>query len=293
MQTNPTQPERTRRRRSLRLLVCTLLAAHAALTAGCRSNNRYDLIEAELRTRERELADSRAALDQSRNLLRAYEAAQQRGAPAPAGGGMFLPVKEVAIARGTGGVDEDGAPGDEGLLVVVVPKDEDGSAVKVPARVLIAAWEITPAGLKNPIGSWAVPADKLRGTWKGGLISTGYFVAVAWQTPPSTDRVRVAVRLITTDGRAFEADRDVTVRPPLPGRGGNNVLPYPQPDGPNLSTTPVNPGGPATTPPPGRQPLFPEMPPPGAPSAIPPGTEELPPPAPLERGARFRPPEKP
>ncbi len=287
MQTNHLPPERIRRTRvraAVRLLLCSLLAAHCTLTTGCKSNNRYDLLEAEIRTRERELADARAALEQSRNLLRAYEAAQQRGTPPPAGAGPFLAVKEVVLARGTGGIDEDGAPGDEGLMVVIAPKDEDGSSVKVPARVLVAAWEITSAGLKNPIGSWNIPADKLRSTWKSGLISTGYFVAVPWQTLPSTDRVRVAVRLITTDGRAFEADRDVNVKPPLPRAGGGNVLPYPQPVGPSAPA----PGVPMISPPPGgRQPLHPEMPPPGVPSAIPPGTEELPPPAPLERGAKF------
>ena len=255
---------------------------------GCKSNKRYDLIESELRTREREQADARAQLDQSRNLLRAYEASQSRGAPAPVGGGAFLPVKEIALARGTGGVDEDGHPGDEGLMVVVTPKDGDGSAVKVPARVLVAAWEITPAGLKNPIGSWNIPAEKLHSTWKSGFISTGYFVAVPWQTLPSTDRVRIAVRLVTADGRTFEADRDVSVKPPYPPRGGGNVLPYPQPAGPGV---PPGPGAPVIAPPPGgRQPLFPEMPPPGVPSTIPPGTEELPPPAPVERGAKFGPP---
>ncbi len=264
------------------------------LVTGCKSNNRYDLIEAELRTRERELADTRAALDRSRNLLRAYEVAQQNNSPPTGpqvgGGGVFMAVKEISIGRGTGGVDDDGLPGDEGLMVVVVPKDEDGSAVKVPARVQMAAWEITPAGLKNPIGSWTVPSDKLRPTWKSGLISSGYFISVPWQTPPSTDRVRIAVRLITTDGRAFEADRDVYVKPPYPPRGGGNVLPYPQPapggaPGPAVPTIPTPPGG--------RQPLFPEMPPPGVPSAVPPGTEELPPPAPVDRGARLLPPVRP
>jgi hypothetical protein len=266
-----------------RMAVCGVVAFLVLpFTSGCKTNKRYDLIEAELRTREKELADTRAALDQSRNLLRAYEASQQRGAPIPQGGGPFLPLKEIVIGRGTGGVDEDGAPGDEGLMVVIVPRDEDGSAVKVPARALVAAWEITPAGLKNPIGSWELNSEQLRRTWKSGLISTGYFVAVPWQTLPSTDRVRVAVRLITTDNRAYESDRDVYVKPPYPPR--NNVLPYPQ-----TTPIPVRPGTPTpTTPSPGgRVPLFPEMPPPGVPSAIPPGTEELPPPAPLDRGAKL------
>ncbi|MBP3957135.1 hypothetical protein J8F10_17865 [Gemmata sp. G18] len=293
---------RNPRRFTHRSAVCGCVCVLLTFLAGCKTNNRYDLIESELRTREKELADTRAALDQSRNLLRAYEASQR---PAPTNdrqpgatgtsGGAFFPVKEIAIARGTGGVDDDGVPGDEGLVVVIVPKDEDGSAVKVPARALIAAWEITPAGLKNPIGSWNLSADKLRPTWKSGLISTGYFVAVPWQTLPSTDRVRIAVRLVTTDGRTFEADRDITVKPPAPPRAGagGNVLPYPQPtapDGPRVPTIPTPPGSGG-----GRQPIFPEMPPPGVPSTIPPGTEELPPPAPSnsERGARLLPPERP
>lgn len=271
------------------------VVALITLSTGCKSNNRYDLIEAELRTRERELADTRAALDQSRNLLRAYETAQR---PAPAGaqpvaGGPFYPVKEIAIARGTGGVDEDGAPGDEALMVVIVPRDEDGSAIKVPARALIAAWEISPAGLKTPVGSWTVPAERLRATWKSGLISTGYFVAIPWQTLPSSDRVRVAVRLVTADGRTFEADRDINVKVVVPPRGGGNVLPYPQPavggpSVPTIPTIPTPPGG-------GRQPLLPDATPPGVPPALPPGTEELPPPAAAtgERGARLLPPVRP
>jgi hypothetical protein len=284
------------RRFARRIAVCGVSSLLALSAFGCKSNNRYDLIEAELRTRERELADTRAALDQSRSLVQAYEAAQPRGGPAPYAGGPFLPVKEIALGRGTGGVNESGASGDEGLMVVIVPKDEDGSAIKAPGRALVAAWEVTPAGLKNLIGSWEISADRLRRTWKSGFISSGYFVAMPWQTPPSTDRLRVAVRFITTDGRVYETDRDIFVKPPIPPTG--NILPYPQPGPapPVLSTTPV-PRVPGVPVPPGsgRQPLFPEMPPPGVPSVIPPGTEELPPPAAstAERGALLLPPEKP
>lgn len=255
-----------------------LLFVCALLSAGCRSNNRYDLIEAELRTRERELADARAALDQNRNLLRAYEQSQR---PAPGSGapGPFLPVKDISFGRGTGGADEDGAPGDEGMVLVIVPKDEDGAAVKVPGRAVVAAWEVSPAGIKTPIGSWDVPADKLRRTWKSGLISTGYFVALPWQTLPTSDRVRVAVRLVTSDGRAYEADRDITVKPPsmaIP-RG---VLPMPQPAPPGTGV-PRLPAPPSV-----REPLFPDP--------LPRGAEELPPPSRsgTERGAILLPPVK-
>jgi hypothetical protein len=284
------------------LLVCLLSPVSCLLLTGCRPNKRYDLIEAELRTRDRELAETRAALEQSRILNRAFEQqlghAQPPGRaphaihPTAAGGGLY--VRDIQLARGTGGVDDDSTPGDEALMVVIVPRDEDGSAVKVPGRAQVAAWEILPSGLKNPIGNWDVPAEKLRPTWRSGLFSTGYFVPLPWQTFPTTERVRVAVRLTTTDGRSFEADRDVTVRPMVHPVPPGSVLPYPTappvpaPPPTPYPSTPVVP----SPQPGGREPLLPSTPPPGVPPVLPPGTEELPPPAGLqpERGARLLPP---
>jgi hypothetical protein len=234
----------------------------------CKPNKRYDLIEAELRTRERELSDTRAQLEQAKNLNRAYGQQSPLATPVSHGAPAYIPVKEIALARGTGGVDEDGVPGDEGLMVVVSPRDEDAAAIKVPARLDIAAWEITPAGLKNPIGAWSLPAERVRPTWRSGFISTGYFVAVPWQTYPSMDRLRIAVRLTTLDGRAFEADKDIMVKLVQTPRMGPPVVPYP----------PAQPG------PPARQPLFPDP--------LPPGVEELPPPMLETRGAKLGPPEK-
>jgi hypothetical protein len=247
------------------LLVVTSL--FCLLSTGCKPNKRYDLIEAELRNRERELADTRAQLEQAKNLNRAYvQQSQPAATPVSATAPAYIPVKEVALARGTGGVDEDGITGDEGLMLVVAPRDEDGAAIKVPARIDVAAWEISPAGIKNPIG---LPPEKVRPTWRSGFISAGYFVAVPWQRYPSQEKVRIAVRLTTLDGRAFETDTDITVKicqtprmgplPSLPGFEG---------------PTDVHP----------REPLFPDP--------LPPGTEELPPPMPEVRGARLLPPEK-
>jgi hypothetical protein len=254
-----------------RWLCCLLFAISIPCLGGCKPNKRYDLIEAELRTRERELADTRAALEQARNLNRAF--AQQTNAsaePVAQNAPVYVPVKEITLARGTGGVFGEGPTGDDGLMVVVVPRDEDGAAVKVPARLEIAAWDISSAGLKTPIGNWAVPAEKVRPTWRSGFISTGYFVAVPWQTHPGSERVRIAVRLTTLDGRAFETDKDINVK-----LGGTS--PRVNPPG-----TPPIPVTPSVRP---REQLFPDP--------LPPGTEELPPPSGAPgRGARLVPPEK-
>jgi hypothetical protein len=150
--------------------------------------------------------------------------------------------------------------------------------VKVPARAVVSVFEVQANGLKNPIGNWDVPPEKLRPTWRSGLFGSGYYVTLPWQQYPTTDRVRVVARLTTLDGRAFEADRDVSVRP-LTGRVPPPGAAYP--------TTPVVP----SLPPPGvvppvREPLLPAPAPPG----VPPQVEELPPPRTTSgRGARLLP----
>jgi hypothetical protein len=246
-----------RRRNTIRW-VCALALGGVALLAGCRGSGKYDGIEAELRTRNRELAEAQHALERSRELNRAYE--QTRGTfpgatppplyyPAASGG---CSVREIALARGTGGVDDDAIPGDEYLMAVIVPTDDDKSPVKAPGKASIAAWEYGADGVKQLIGTWELSPEQLRSTWKSGLLATGYFIPLQWQNFPTQSKVRVAVRLTTLDGKLFEADRDITVRP-------------------QVSAIPTT-----------RQPLYPSPPPIGVPPAIPPGYEQLPPPAGVE-----------
>lgn len=229
---DPNTGQRAPTRCRSRWLVRLVLAALLPLAIGCKAHRRQELIEAELRTRERELAETRAELAQARLLADAYQRNLLRPPaclpPAAAGAAPALPLRDVVLGTGTGGIDDDNLPGDEALQVVVVPRDEDGSAIKVPARLDVQVFEITREGLKNPIGTWVVSPEQLRRAWRGGLFATGYYVTLQWDQPPTTERIRVAIRLTTLDGRPFEADRDVTVRP-LPGVQAPVAMPVPTP----------------------------------------------------------------
>jgi len=202
------------------------------LLCGCKSSQKYDLIEAELRSRNRELEATRAELDHYRGLSQAYQSNLSRTADPQSlpGNVPTLPLKEIALGSGTGGVDGDGQPGDEALQIVLVPKDDDGSAVKVPGRVVVLAFEIAPNGTKIPIGRWDVAPEELKKHWRSGMLASGYFLAVQWDKPPTTEKLRIAVRLTTLDGRVYETDRDVSVRP-LPGMKATppEELPAPRP----------------------------------------------------------------
>jgi len=220
---------------------------------GCRSNS--DLVESELRSKDTDLRKMDEALRQSKayNRYLQHEIQQwQQAASGHAIEGVAVPpcpLKSVQLGRQTGGLDEDGMPGDEAVQVVIEPRDFDNHPLKAPGGAQIQALEITGEGVKKPLGQWTVPAEEMRRHWRSGLLSTGYFLIFPWQCPPSSARIRVVVQWVGPDGKPFEAERDVTVKPlpaalrkqvdeviplmpktipAMPGPG--SVLPMPKPE---------------------------------------------------------------
>lgn len=218
--------------------------AFVLLLLGCKSSSKTALIEAELRTREREIRTMRSELERATLLNTALqnELAQRIDVcPSTISGGVIVDgpqsvlagtVTKVLLGRGTGGIDDDGIPGDEALQVVIVPIDTDGSALKVPGKALVQAYEITREGLKLPLCQWEVSPLELQRTWRSGLFTTGYFVTLPWRVLPSNDRLRVVVQFQTLPNhRVFEVDRDLTIKP-MGGRLPRSMptnQPVPQP----------------------------------------------------------------
>jgi hypothetical protein len=196
------------------LVLCPL--SFIVALAGCRNN--CDLVEAELRTREMQLIDLRTERDHllaHNEALRREISALRGGSPwklSPEEASQTYTLRSIVLGRQTGGLDDDGKPGDEALQVLVEPRDADGHTVKVPGTLTVMAFEITPEGLKRPLCAWDVSGDALRRAWKNGLLSTGYYLVLPWKTWPGNEKVRVVARLILSDGRTFEAEKDVTVR---------------------------------------------------------------------------------
>ncbi len=225
--------------------------------AGCRTSN-CDLVEAELRTRNNQVRELKEELWKTEayngTLQREMQALRQGGAAgvSPELAAQVFTIKEITLGRQTGGFDEDGRPGDEALQVVVEPRDLDGQPIKAPGTLHVTALEVSPQGLKMPVGTWDLRPDQLRRTWKSGLFATGYFVILPWKTWPASDRIRVVAQFTLADGRVFEADRDVRVRLPAvaPHLVPGEQLPPPSPveTGPNLDLPPVAPP-PRKTPP--------------------------------------------
>jgi hypothetical protein len=255
-----------------RRLAFWVLALSLAGAAGCRS--RSDLVEAELRTKDRLLRESQGDLMRAETMNEALENTlrDQRAAVGPVcrpGAGPLGLVKDIQLGRGTGGIDEDKVPGDEGIQVVLVPRDIDGSAIKAPGTLRVTALEILPAGTKVPLSTWDVSANQLRQTWRSGLLSTGYHVTLPWQIVPRTEKLRIVAQFQPLEGGVFEAERDVQIHLLLEPQHRPSAVYPAAPTGPGLPppTLPAQPEIPVGPPPRTVPPAEPIGPPkePGAP----------------------------
>ncbi len=195
---------------------CSLGILLALGAVGCRS---CEPVETALRARENDVRDLRDAL----HRYEAYNQALQLEIRAIRGESFIpgetppvaiYPIRSLTLGRTTGGHASDTLAGDDALQVVLEPRDPENQPFKVPASVVICASDITASGLKNPIGTWEISADELSKTWRATLFSTGYVVILPWKIWPSSDKLRVTATLRMTDGRTFEADKDVTIHLP-------------------------------------------------------------------------------
>lgn len=237
-----------------RWVALTLGTALAVGGVGCR--NTCARVESELAARESDVRVLKEELGKveflNQGLVR--ELAALRGLPGPHGvverPTEPWPVRSIALGGLTSTRPSESLPGDDALQVMLEPRDPENHPIKAPGHVVVEALEITPEGLKRPLSAWEVPPLALRGTWQNGLFNTGYLLTFPWKEFPSTDRLRVRVRFTMLDGRAFEADKDVTVRViPEPHRPrivpgpsiGPPVLPPPKPLPQEQAPSPVLP----------------------------------------------------
>jgi hypothetical protein len=183
------------------------------LCPGCRNS---DLVEAELRSRDRELRHLRGELTsaewENQALTHVLQGIRQGSPISPELASQIYTIRQITLGRQTGGYDRDDKHGDDALQVVVEPRDCDGHVLKAPGALHVEAMEINAEGVKLPLSAWDLGPEEVRRSWRSGLLTTGYVAILPWQKWPSFEKVRVVVRFILADGRLFEADKDIRVR---------------------------------------------------------------------------------
>jgi hypothetical protein len=238
--------------------VLLLLCAALGLTlGGCKS---CDKVESALRSTEESLRESReelarqgvytSALEHEMRIIRGEVYAGTPGKPV-----AVFPVRGVAFGSQTGGHDAPNGLGDDGVQIILEPRNAEGKPIQVPGEAVVQIQEITPEGFKRLLSSWVLDRDQIKASWRQGLLSQGYNVILPWKLTPTSEKLRLVAQFKLEDGRVFETDKDITVR--LPKGTTPRVDPLPSLPAPR-TTIPVTPMPPPNELPPPAQPRFPE-----------------------------------
>ncbi len=217
-----------------RLCMLALSGWAVLLWGGCVTRGQLDTLEAELRqqqdavqmarrqsnTLQSELARAR----QETELLRSQMAAAGQGVPLPEQTGNLVRLSEVKInTLLSGGKDRDGQPGDDLLVALISPLDEQGDLVKIAGEVEIEAFDMTLPNDDKRVGHWTFDAEQSSKAWHSGFVGAGLQFELPWQEAPTSKELLVHVRLKTTDGRQFDSSTPLKIAPPAGLTAGRAV----------------------------------------------------------------------
>lgn len=194
---------------------------------GCASRGSMDILEAEIRQTEDALhqAESQrkslevqlAEARRETELLRTQLVSTTGAAPLPEQTGNLVRLSGLSInTLLSGGKDRDGHPGDEVLVTLVAPIDQQGDLVKIAGEVEIEAYDMSLPGEDKLVGRWTFTSAEAAQAWHSGFVGAGLQFELPWQTPPSSPELVVHARLRTDDGRQLDTSTKLKVAP-IPG----------------------------------------------------------------------------
>ncbi|MBK8914702.1 MAG: hypothetical protein IPM64_08925 [Phycisphaerales bacterium] len=199
------------RRRAAGMIVGAMLLA----LSGCASTPNTDLNRELVRLRERsaqqerELAARSATIDELHRRLSVATGVDARQLQ------YFYYPETIQVAPLSGGYDDDGKPGDEGVVVYLRPLDRDGDVVKVAGSIRVQLFDLSLPPDQTSLGELTIPIEKCREHWYGKLMTQHYTIRVPWQRPPQAEEVTVRATFANLfPQRVVTTQAVVKVRPP-------------------------------------------------------------------------------
>jgi hypothetical protein len=137
-------------------------------------------------------------------------------APGGDGAGLEgLPTQLVINKRLTGGMDRDGRDGDEGIMVVVEPRDAAGHLIQSPGAVSVVVMDPALEGAATRVARWDFAAGEVTNFYRKSPFGPGLQFELPWPSQPPKHRdLRVFVRLTNAEGTKITSDAAIDVRSP-------------------------------------------------------------------------------
>ena len=121
-------------------------------------------------------------------------------------------VRQITFNQNlTGGYVTEDNPGEQGLLVVIEPRDGQGRLLAAPADVQVAVLDPKLPGQDARVARWNLTAAETAAQLRGGADS-GIHLTLPWRNNrPKHAKLHLFVRYLTGDGRKIEADQPIEV----------------------------------------------------------------------------------
>ncbi|MCA9074145.1 MAG: hypothetical protein KDA93_03865 [Planctomycetaceae bacterium] len=196
-----------------------------ASLVGCAGTKERDVLESRLRHQEDMLASYQAQIDRTKteldiakreaaSLRQQLASSEKEVPPTEHVDASFRTIGIEFSTLMTGGTNINSSPGDDGLTVVLLPKDPDGVVVKVAGTIEIEAFDLArPEGAQR-IGQWTFDVGESHEYWHQGVIQSGYQFELPWQEIPQAEQLLLHGRLVSIDGRQFDTTHTVSIEPP-------------------------------------------------------------------------------
>jgi hypothetical protein len=121
-------------------------------------------------------------------------------------------AKLVLNRRLTGGFNADRRLGDEGVIVVIEPRDHRDRLVERPGEVSVAIIDPALSSEAARIGRWDFTADEIARLFAKTPRGEGIQLNLRWPAgPPEHERLVVFVRYTTAEGDRFEASQSILI----------------------------------------------------------------------------------
>ena len=135
------------------------------------------------------------------------------GAPVRAGpSARGSSIERIVLnQQGTHGFDADGRPGDDGIRILIEPRDRQGRIVHVPGELHVELYAPTSEG-EIPVARWIFTSDQTALRLSATPEGHGMEYTLRWPAdPPPQRQVKLYVRYLTPDGAEATAEHALVV----------------------------------------------------------------------------------
>lgn len=176
----PWRPPRDQSHPALRRACALVGLLLATLSSGCVSDSAADLrqeirdLRGSVRKKDNQLVAQKATIDELQRRLDIARSLKPEDLK-----NVFHP-QTLRITKLSGGYENDGQPGDDGVAVYLQPIDADGDVLKVAGDIRIQLYDLAADVQNNLIGEYLIPVDQIGKLWHGKLMTHHFSIKCPW-----------------------------------------------------------------------------------------------------------------